>query len=208
MAGNLGGAAPMGEPSAPARQEPDEDRLRVSDAERDEAIGQLGERFAEGRLSHDTFVHRVEAALKARDRRDLAQLFADLPSPRRLGSTLRAYGRRGWEAVTSAMPRAVPPAEPPVLMFPSSDRRRFTIGRDAACDLVLANLSVSRWHAGLKRCSSGWLLDDLGSTNGTRLNGWRVTEPVPVRPGDRVSFGPLTFVLAVPGSVPASTTGW
>jgi hypothetical protein len=208
MAGNPGGAAPTEGPYAPARQEPDKDGLRVSDAERDQAIGQLGERFAEGRLSHDTFVHRVEAALKARDRRDLAQLLADLPSPRRLGGTLRAYGRRGWEAVTSGMPRAVPAASPPVLMFPSSDRRRFTIGRDAACDLVLPNLSVSRWHAGLKRCASGWLLDDLGSTNGTRLNGWRVTEPVPVRPGDRVSFGALTFVLAAPGTIPAPTNGW
>lgn len=209
MAGNPGGATPTGGPYAPAQQEPDKDGLRVSDAERDQAIGQLGERFAEGRLSHDTFVFRVEAALKARDRRDLAQLLADLPSPRRLGGTLRAYGRRGWEAVTSVMPRAVPAAAPPVLMFPSSsDRRRFTIGRDAACDLVLPNLSVSRWHAGLKRCASGWLLDDLGSTNGTRLNGWRVTEPVPVRPGDQVSFGPLTFVLAAPGTIPAATNGW
>jgi hypothetical protein len=208
MAGNPGGAASTGGPYAPIRQEPGRRGLRVSDAERDQAIDQLGERFAEGRLSHDTFIHRMEAALKARDRRDLAELLADLPSPRRLGDTLRDYGRRGWEAVTSGMPRAVPAASPPVLMFPSSDRRRFTIGRDAACDLVLPNLSVSRWHAGLKRCASGWLLDDLGSTNGTRLNGWRVTEPVPVRPGDWVSFGPLTFVLAAPSTVPGSATGW
>jgi hypothetical protein len=208
MAGNPGGAASTGGPYAPIRQEPGQDGLRVSDAERDEAIDQLGERFAEGRLSHDTFIHRIEAALKARDRRDLAHLLADLPSPRRLGDTLRDYGRRAREAVTSGMPRAVPAASPPVLRFPSSDRRRFTIGRDAACDLVLPNLSVSRWHAGLKRCASGWLLDDLGSTNGTRLNGWRVTEPVPVRPGDWVSFGPLTFVLAAPSTVPGSATGW
>src|ERR1017187_5960026 len=208
MTGNPGGAAPTGGPYAPERRDCDSGRMRVSDAERDEAINQLGERFAEGRLTHDTFVHRVEAALKARDRRDLAQLLADLPSPRRLGGTLRAYGRRGWEAVTSGMPRAVPAASPPVLMFPSSDRRRFPIGRDAACDLVLPNLSVSRWHAGLKRCGSGWLLDDLGSTNGTRLNGWRGPEPVPVRPGDRGGFGGLAFVLAGPGTIPAPTNGW
>src|ERR1039457_6175351 len=164
MAGNPGGAAPTEGPYAPAPQEPDKDGLRVSDAERDQAIGHLGERFAEGRLRHYTLVHRVEAARKALDRREL--------------------------------------------MFPSSARRRFTIGRDAACDLVLPTLSVSRWHAGLKRCASGWLLDDLGSTNGTRLNGWRVTEPVPVRPRGRVSFGALTFVLAAPGTIPAPTNGW
>lgn len=205
MTGNPGGAAPTGGPYAPERRDCDSGRMRVSDAERDEAINQLGERFAEGRLTHDTFVHRVEAALKARDRRDLAQLLADLPSPRRLGSTLRAFGRRGWEAVTSGMPRAVPAAGPPMLMFPSGARHRFTIGRDAACDLVLPDLSVSRWHAGLRRCASGWMLADLGSTNGTRLNGWRVTEPVPVQPGDQVTFGAMTFVVAAPGTAAAGT---
>jgi pSer/pThr/pTyr-binding forkhead associated (FHA) protein len=43
-----------------------------------------------------------------------------------------------------------------------------------------------------------WLLSDLGSTNGTRLNGWRVTTPVQVKAGDQVSFGGLTFVIADP----------
>src|ERR1700733_12773211 len=100
MAGNPGGAASTGGPYAPIRQEPGQDGLRVSDAERDEAISQLGERFAEGRLTHDTFIHRVEAALKARDRGDLGQLLADLPAPRRLSAALLAGAQRGWAAVT------------------------------------------------------------------------------------------------------------
>jgi pSer/pThr/pTyr-binding forkhead associated (FHA) protein len=82
-----------------------------------------------------------------------------------------------------------------VLPFPSGGQGRFTIGRDAGCDMVLPDPTVSRWHAGLRREASGWLLDDLGSTNGTRLNGWRVNAPMLVGPGDRVSFGALTFVL-------------
>jgi hypothetical protein len=191
----------------PAQRNRARDALRVSDAERDEAISQLGDRFAEGRLTHDTFVQRVEAALRARDRRDLAQVLADLPSPRRLGSTLLAYGQRGWTAVTKGNPRAIPAASPPVLMFPSSAGPRFTIGRDAACDLMLPHPSVSRWHAGLNRCASGWMLDDLGSTNGTLLNGWRVRESVPVRPGDQVSFGAVTFVVAAPGPAAAPRPG-
>jgi hypothetical protein len=206
MAGNPGGATPTGGLSAPARQEPAHDGRRVSDAERDEAISQLGERFAEGRLTHDTFIHRVEAALKARDRGDLGQLLADLPAPRRLGSALLAGAQRGWAAVTSSMPRAIAPAPLPLLMFPSSDRQRFTIGRDPACDLVLPDVSVSRWHAGLKRDAAGWMLDDLGSTNGTRLNGWRVTESVVVRPGDHVSFGAVTFVVATHGTTAQGAT--
>ncbi|MGD0687234.1 MAG: FHA domain-containing protein [Streptosporangiaceae bacterium] len=39
-------------------------------------------------------------------------------------------------------------------------------------------------------------MQDLGSTNGTRLNGWRVSSLVPVRAGDQVSFGAAGFVLA------------
>jgi pSer/pThr/pTyr-binding forkhead associated (FHA) protein len=63
--------------------------------------------------------------------------------------------------------------------------------------MTLTEETVSRWHASLERATAGgWLLADLGSTNGTRLNGWRVTSPIPVRPGDMVSFGAATFVLS------------
>ena len=41
----------------------------------------------------------------------------------------------------------------------------------------------------------GWVLSDLGSHNGTRLNGWLIREPVVVRPGDRVEFGAMAFIL-------------
>jgi pSer/pThr/pTyr-binding forkhead associated (FHA) protein len=80
-------------------------------------------------------------------------------------------------------------------VLPSSTQDSLTIGRDVACDLVLLDMTVSRSHADLRRASDGWLLSDSGSTNGTRLNGWRVTEPVPLRAGDEVSFGALTLVV-------------
>src|SRR6202034_2167914 len=57
--------------------------VRASDAEREDAVAQLRERFAAGQLSQDTFVYRMEAALGARDRGELAGLLADLPGPRR-----------------------------------------------------------------------------------------------------------------------------
>src|SRR5215472_16724732 len=57
--------------------------LRASDAERDEAIGELRDRFAEGRLSHETFLYRIDAALRAKDRSELSDLFADLPGGQR-----------------------------------------------------------------------------------------------------------------------------
>jgi len=56
-------------------------------------------------------------------------------------------------------------------------------------------LSVSRLHAELVRGRDGWLLNDLGSHNGTRLNGWLVRETVSVRAGDRLEFGSMAFVV-------------
>ncbi len=88
-----------------------------------------------------------------------------------------------------------PQLEPAPLVFPPGRGDRFTIGRARDCDLCLTDLSVSRLHAELVRGTNGWLLNDLGSQNGTRINGWLVRETVPVRAGDRVEFGSLTFVI-------------
>ena len=182
--------------------------LRASDAERDQAIGLLRDRFAEGRLSQETFLVRMDAALKAKDRSDLSELFADLPEsmpqPKSPGFGKRAAERLSlaWQALTVKRVPATQPArhlvprpDLPPLRLPPQEDRRFTIGRAMACDFTLADLSVSRWHARLYRQDEDWLLSDLGSTNGTRLNGWRVTTGVKVRPGDQVSFGSVSFVI-------------
>src|SRR5258708_8576023 len=67
-----------------------------------------------------------------------------------------------------------------------------------ACDFTLADLSVSRWHARLYREDDQWLLSDLGSTNGTRVNRWRVTTAGPVKPGDHIIFGSVSFIITEP----------
>lgn len=194
MEGNPGGAAPAEHPD-PRRYRWRADRVRASDADRDAVISQLRERYAEGRLTHDTLDHRLDEALRARYTDDLAGVLADLPSRRRLSGTAAEYWHRGRATLAGLMTRGPRPAPARVLAFPSGDQIRFTIGRDTGCDMVLPDPTVSRWHAGLKRESSGWMLDDLGSTNGTRLNGWRVRAWVPVRDGDQVSFGAVTYVF-------------
>ena len=170
--------------------------IRVGDADRDRVIAELRERAADGSLAHESFVLRVDAALRARYRGDLAQLVSDLPAPRmsharaallRLAETRRAAGRR--------MASFLGPQRPLAFVLPSGTQDSFTIGRDAACDLVLLDMTVSRSHAGLRREAGGWLLSDVGSTNGTRLNGWRVTAPVPLRAGDKITFGSMTMVV-------------
>ncbi|MGO8957150.1 MAG: FHA domain-containing protein [Streptosporangiaceae bacterium] len=166
------------------------DHLRASDAERDEVLAELRDNYAAGRLSHDTFAHRMEAVLSARFRGELGTLRTDLPRPRRLGAVAVAAARRALAATDRWLRRY-----PAALTLPTGKQDRFTIGREHACDMRLTDTTVSRWHACLKREENGWLLTDLGSTNGTRLNGWRVNAPITVGPGDLVSFGAATFVL-------------
>ncbi len=167
--------------------------LRASDAERDEIVDELRERFAEGRLTQDSFLRRVDAAQQARQQAELRLLVADLPHRRRNRRLIEAAGnlRRSAQALLASGLR---PALT-VLVLPSGEQRRFTIGREQACDMTLYEETVSRWHAALERGPGGWLLTDLGSTNGTRVNGWRVNGRVRVRPGDRVTFGALTVVI-------------
>jgi FHA domain-containing protein/uncharacterized protein DUF1707 len=226
------------------------DFLRASDAERDHAIDKLRQEFVEGRLSHETFMFRMQSALGARNRAQLAGLFTDLPprrarpfNPAQLIARLRAAFRlRDYDAAGAATdwnqatpvaggrqgPRVGTPAAedipgarrgpsggqapgasggagsgaPAPLFFPPGSGTSFTIGRTHGCDLSIENMSVSRLHAQLNRGEDGWLLNDLGSHNGTRVNGWLVREPVPVRPGDLVQFGSATFIVQTPSQKP------
>jgi FHA domain-containing protein/uncharacterized protein DUF1707 len=187
---------------------------RASDAERDRVLDELGDGFVAGRLSHETFVLRVDATLRARRLAELDDQVADLRPDRRspalrarallerAGELSRDLGREVSRTVKSAADGRRRAHGPPPLLLPRVPRQRYTIGREWACDLAIPHPTVSRWHADLRPGAGGWWLADLGSLNGTRLNGWRITERVLVRPGDVVSFGTATFVLteAAPGS--------
>ena len=174
--------------------------MRACDADRDRVVAELRERYADGSLAQESFLIRVDAALRARWRGDLDQVLVDLPAPRAsLAQAAVAHLTRTGRAVRRRLAGQLPtPSAPLRFTLPSGTQKSFTIGRDAACDLVLADMTVSRSHAGLRRDADGWLLTDAGSTNGTRLNGWKVTEPVPLRAGDQVMFGALTMVVTEP----------
>ncbi len=91
----------------------------------------------------------------------------------------------------------------PVLALPEADGG-VTLGRSRDCDCVLAEPSVSRRHAELRRDGARWLLRDLGSRNGTRVNGVRLLDEAEVGPGDRVSFGDARFRLGEAPRAPAT----
>jgi len=65
---------------------------------------------------------------------------------------------------------------------------RMTIGRSRECELVVDDPNVSRRHAEVRKTIEGWMIADLGSTNGVKLNGRRVHEEV-LRPGDKITLG-------------------
>ncbi|MEV4891718.1 DUF1707 and FHA domain-containing protein [Nonomuraea sp. NPDC055795] len=169
--------------------------FRASDGERDRAINELRDRAVEGRISHDTFVGRVDQALRAQNRYELDELVADLP--RR--ATLRQRLTDMVSAVsdlTTRVQAAWRRPRLPRLALPDDERVRYVVGRGSACDLVLSDLTVSRVHAELRREDDGaWMLVDLGSLNGTRLNGWRLVGPAKVRSGDEIAFGDCGFLL-------------
>lgn len=69
------------------------------------------------------------------------------------------------------------------------DRDRMTIGRTSDCDIVLAKRQVSRRHAQIERDDDGYLLHDLGSKNGTYVNGKEVRDtPYRLRDGDEIQI--------------------
>ncbi|WP_086773366.1 DUF1707 and FHA domain-containing protein [Streptomyces bobili] len=170
---------------------------RLSDVERDRALKVLRDGAAMGRLSHDTFIRRMELALAARRSDELAVLTADLPSENRFSRAL--FGTvEAVSGFTVRLRRAWQAERLPKLLLPHpGTARALRIGRDPASGLRLTHDSVSRVHAELSRQGGVWILRDLGSTNGTTVNGRRVIGAAVVREGDQVAFGLMAFRLSV-----------
>ncbi len=72
-----------------------------------------------------------------------------------------------------------------------------TVGRSRDCDVVLVDAGLSRRHAELRPGPDGWTVEDLGSTNGVRVNGAPVRGVQPLRSGDRVELGSTEIVFEV-----------
>ena len=64
-----------------------------------------------------------------------------------------------------------------------------TIGRSRECDVVLNDPNISRQHAEIRPRGGSWVLTDLGSTNGSCINGRRIEHPEVIKPGDEIEVG-------------------
>ena len=71
------------------------------------------------------------------------------------------------------------------------DGESLVVGRDPGCELVIEDPRVSKRHAQLRWSGDGWTLEDLGSKNGTAVNG-QPGESAALRDGDAISFGGLS----------------
>jgi hypothetical protein len=106
------------------------------------------------------------------------------------------------ERVRGAIDRVSPRRRAKALLVISGRRvllppRGATIGRSRECDVVIEDSSVSRRHAELRPDDGGWSLQDLGSTNGVRVNGLAVRDPYPLQSGDRIEMGSAEMLFEI-----------
>jgi hypothetical protein len=169
--------------------------MRPSEAERERVVRLLRDRSVEGRISTDTFADRVGLAYGARSSAELNELTSDV---RPAGRARRLFlGVVEWLSRLDAdIEAAWRRPRVPVLGLPAAAGVRWVIGRAPSCDCLVPDDCVSRHHAEIWRDGERWLLRDVGSQNGTRVNGTLVTEPVEVRPGDRVNLGGVPYRLS------------
>jgi FHA domain/Domain of unknown function (DUF1707) len=149
--------------------------LRPSHDTREQTVAELRRGYLAGRLDTDTFSRRVGDAMRSGSHDELRGLTADLPASPPAGLTQRLRARLGQR---------------PAGLLEAGDlvHAQLTIGRSSSCQLVLSDDTVSRRHAELFLDGGRWILRDLGSSNGTWVNGRRVVE-AEVRTGDVVHFG-------------------
>jgi hypothetical protein len=148
--------------------------MRASEDTRERTVAALRRGYLAGRLDTDTFGLRVDQALTAGSHDELRGLTIDLPAARRPPLLSRFLARRQRPGLLA--------------LAPQLKAARLLLGRSSECDLVLGDDTVSRRHAELFLVGGAWHVRDLGSSNGTYVQGRRVIE-VEVVAGDLLTLG-------------------
>jgi pSer/pThr/pTyr-binding forkhead associated (FHA) protein len=106
-----------------------------------------------------------------------------------------APGPKGGPATTSTVSRIVITSGPKAGLELPLGNEPLTIGRSSESGLVIRDDYTSTHHARLMLWNDEWVIQDLDSTNGTFLDGTRVTLPTPVPLGSTVTIGTTSFEL-------------
>jgi transposase-like protein len=150
--------------------------MRASDASRERTARLLGDRFADGCLGTDTFLTRLDATYRAVSAQELAAIVHDLPpAPSTLRRWLTALAEWTTGAGGPAGERRTREPEAAIeIELPDGAARPLVLGRSSRCHVVISDDTVSRVHAELEQRAGRWVIRDLGSTNGTWVNGRRI----------------------------------
>jgi hypothetical protein len=128
---------------------------------------------------------------------ELRAVLGDTPRDSRIIRTVYKTGYAFCANVTCTPPTDAQPATIELVWrkhaLPLTDGEHIA-GRDVECSLVI-DATASRRHARITVVSGSATIEDLGSTNGTHINGKRISTPTRLAPGDEVALG--TEVLQV-----------
>ncbi len=157
----------------------------VGGAARRQIASRLNSAYADGLLSDETFVSRIEHLLGRR-----------LIDPSALLGDISFRSRRGWRSWSARVRAAIEvwqarrhgERELLLALDWSGAQDELLIGRHDECDIVLPAPCVSRRHARMFFRDGTWIIQDLASTNGTRVNGAAVGR-CQLRPGDHLILG-------------------
>ena len=157
-------------------------------ASRDRLERALSAAYGDGLLSQSTFMYRIDLLLGDR-LVDPTKLVGDLT----VRARRRGIGSRIALAMDSAREWLRGPAvtEPTLLALDwSGAQEELLVGRHTDCDIVLEDPTVSRRHARLRFRDGAWVLQDLESRNGTRVNAVPMVR-CRLHPGDDLALGNL-----------------
>jgi len=182
-----------------------DDRAAFADVETDlvrelaEAVTQHGERESY-RLSEPVVVVLREDASTKRGSISVVPSLVTAPTPVQPRTDLDEAVV--IQPIAASMATPIAGAITSALITPDGVRHvleteRVTIGRQSGCTVVIRDTNVSREHAQLRRRPNGWTLRDLGSTNGTKLNGVRVDDEQMLADGDVIMLGAIKVTFEI-----------
>ena len=182
-----------------------DDRKQFEGYERDLATELSGYLLEHARRERIALVTAPKITFRTDDRLRLGEfgIQARLVRPAERGSESPSQGDEGHTMVYTASERlAEPLREPDHRRGPAKLRYEGksavlgsgggVIGRSRECDVVLSDQNVSRKHAEVRPSGGSWIVKDLGSTNGVKVNGRRITGPQSLKPGDTIELGTST----------------
>ena len=187
-----------------------DDRKQFEDYEDDLAAELSGYLMEHARRERIAFVTAPAISFRTDDRLRLGEfgIQARMVRPSDDESQAPSQGDEGHTMVYTASERLAEPLREPDPRRGSAKIRYEgktavlgsgggVIGRSRECDVVLSDQNVSRRHAEVRPSGGSWIVKDLGSTNGVKVNGRRIQGPQSLKRGDSIQLGTskVTFEL-------------